>query len=529
MVLFLAGMAAVDAADSVGTRDDLTLRQALRLAEEHGPAFAALRIAAERDRLEKEREAAARKPRASVTASLSVDQPNAGVTFQPAYRQTSIQLSWPLPGDWRLQGTLTSGTWPLTDSASLNLRLSRQWPGTTDGTSSSAGGQQTLPGTGTGTATGVPAAGVGALANSPGGILGDAEYRAALAREEYNRAFMEVVTAWYRLRSAAAAWSLARDSLRVVEWEYRAAEERHRAGSGSLSELLSAQDNLRQASEAERRSYGDLLDAWQQLGSLLGVDFSDPQGAAPNWGDPALQTELSLRVIEWTDDYDWESLRLDLMLEIGVDEFPGTDVPVPQTLPAELPELLLSRSSAGLAARAAVYEARSSLDETTASQMVTASAAVDWNYQTAVERKPQSNWQVMLTFTHPLYEPSLAVNAELLRVRLKEAELQLERRREELVDQVVRVWREVQTAERVRAGAALAWERSRATLAVAQARQAAGLAAWNELGRAELAVFQARSDLAAAEGQYHLALLRLADALGLSLATVPSFAGKGGV
>jgi outer membrane protein TolC len=64
---------------------------------------------------------------------------------------------------------------------------------------------------------------------------------------------------------------------------------------------------------------------------------------------------------------------------------------------------------------------------------------------------------------------------------------------------------------------------------VAQARQAAGLAAWNELGRAELAVFQARSDLAAAEGQYHLALLRLADALGLSLATVPGFAGKGGV
>lgn len=473
-----AGSEAIPAEPGAGGagQEELSLAAALAEARQQGPAFAALRRDVEMAALAERRQAAAGLPRVTFSASaglgsLAIAMPSTPSTslsltvpdFEP-HLAASLRLDWTLPGDWQLQASAGVESSGPRSSGALSVGIGRQWP-------------------------------------SPAKEVEGGETEAA-RRERRNQAVLEVVEAWYAARSTEAEWTVRRELLAVAEWEYQAAWKRRDDGGGSLRELLAAEDALRQAQESERSAFARHLAAWQRLETLLGR----PPGR--------------LRPARWVDDLDWPAVEAAVQAELGVNAFPGEVVATASLLPGDLAERLLARSSSGLQAMEAVEEAERGVAAARAARGWRVGASASYGLDLQEGRVPVATWQTGITLAHPIHDPALALDEEAARLRLEEARRAVAGKQEELVQQVVDSWQRVQNAFRAIEDARLAAERSTTTRDVALARYEAGLVAWNDRRRAEIALVQAVNRRQAAEGEYRLALLRLADALGLDVDTV---------
>lgn len=463
---------------SAGEGAVLTLTEALAMALEGGPGFAALAL----------------QERLRELTALAAEAPG-GPVVDVSVRTALSDLS-PV-----VQGTLS---WPLADGLSLQLNVN----GTAE------------PG-GTLVPVGTPAGGTLALRfertlwppadGEREREMETLEQRAVdvQGRQAALDALREVVEAFYTLRDATLAAEAAEQALELAVQRAAVAQERFAAGLIGVSELQAAQQREREALVALRSSRQARADASMRLARLLagGDGATDWLAPGADAGQPQVDSLAErLLTVALVDDYPWADWIV--AVEQVLDESGET-----------WHRIVLDNDVAFLGARRSELEQEAALAQASAGPIRwRLSAQYTALLPGGTGSGPQVSGEARAVVAGTLDLSGAArLRAEQAAVQLELARLRTEQARQAALDGAEAARRALEDAEFARELARVALEQAEGNLQLVLRRLELGFASALERLEAEQELARARRELLRAEANLHLRWLEMARRLGVTL------------
>ncbi|MCS7058081.1 MAG: TolC family protein [Meiothermus sp.] len=319
-------------------------------------------------------------------------------------------------------------------------------------------------------------------------------------REARNNLYLSVCTQYFNLRQAQADLEIAQATVALRERQLQIVRTQNQAGSATLSDLLTAQQNLDSALSGLVSAQGALELARLTLASTLGLrpEQLGLPSTAPQ--EPELPSEgldvLIQRALAQRPDV--------LRAALGLEEAQAN------LASAQRDRLLPNAAlSAGYSGASASLSAGLNLKNGTLSL----SAGVPLVQGSST----QQGWAVGLSLNLPIADPSAESRISSAQTALKAAELSLDSVRKTAELDVRQKYQNLLTAKASVAAAQSALKAAEQNLSTARARLQAGTGTAVEVQAAELSLRQARRNLEAATAQAQLAGLALHVALGTDL------------
>ncbi|RIH82496.1 Outer membrane protein TolC [Meiothermus luteus] len=325
--------------------------------------------------------------------------------------------------------------------------------------------------------------------------------RAALTRKEArNSLYLSLHTQYFNLRQAQADLEIAQATVALRERQLQIVRAQNQAGTATLSDLLTAQQNLDSARSGLVSAQGALELARLTLASTLGLrpeQLGSPSTApqAPELPGEGLEALVQRALAERPDV---------LRAAIGLEEAQAN------LASAQRDRLLPSAAlSAGYSGANASLSAGLNLKNGTLSL----SAGVPL----VQGNSAQQGWAVGLSLSLPIVDPAADSQIGSAQTALKAAELALDSARKAAELDVRQKYQNLLTAKAGVAAAQTALRAAEQNLSTARARLQAGTGTAVEVQAAELSLRQAQRNLEAATTQAQLAALALYAALGTDL------------
>ncbi|WP_027882451.1 TolC family protein [Meiothermus rufus] len=326
--------------------------------------------------------------------------------------------------------------------------------------------------------------------------------RAALTRlEARNNLYLSLHNQYFNLRLAQSDLEIAQATLALREQQLQVARAQNQAGSATLSELLTAQQNLDTARSALLSAQGALELARLTLAATLGRRPQDlgPPSTSPS--EPELPSE-----------------DLEALLQKALAQRP--DVQRSLSLLQEAEANLASAQRERLIPNATLNAGYSSPEASLAaglnfkSGVASLSAAIPLVQGSSLGA---AGWSLGLSLSLPILEPAGDSRIASAQTALASAQLALETARRAAELDVRQKLQNLKTAKASIAAAQAGLNSASQTLRTAQARLQAGTGTRLEVQAAQLAQLQAQRNLEAALIQAQLAALALQNALGTDL------------
>ncbi|MDW8425846.1 MAG: TolC family protein [Meiothermus sp.] len=328
--------------------------------------------------------------------------------------------------------------------------------------------------------------------------------RAALTRREARNAlYLALHNQYYGLRQAQTDLTIAQTTLALRERQLQIVSAQNQAGTATLSDLLTAQQNLDTARSGLVSAQGALELARLTLASTLGLSpqqLGNPVTAPeePSLPGESLETLLQRALASRSD-----VLRSQSQLRDAEENLAS----------AERDRLIPSAAlSAGYSASAASLSAGLNLKSGTASL----SGAVPLVQGSGGTVQAQG-WSLGLSLSVPIFDPVSDSRISTARTALQAAQQALETTRKAAELDVRQKYQNLQTARAAIAAARAGLNAANQSLRTAQARLQAGTGTSVDVQAAQLNQLQAQRNLEAALIQAQLAALALQNALGQDL------------
>ncbi|MCS7069277.1 MAG: TolC family protein [Meiothermus sp.] len=328
--------------------------------------------------------------------------------------------------------------------------------------------------------------------------------RAALTRREARNAlYLALHNQYYGLRQAQTDLTIAQTTLALRERQLQIVSAQNQAGTATLSDLLTAQQNLDTARSGLVSAQGALELARLTLASTLGLSpqqLGNPVTAPeePSLPGESLETLLQRALASRSD-----VLRSQSQLRDAEENLAS----------AERDRLIPSAAlSAGYSTSAASLSAGLNLKSGTASL----SGAVPLVQGSGGTVQAQG-WSLGLSLSVPIFDPVSDSRISTARTALQAAQQALETTRKAAELDVRQKYQNLQTARAAIAAARAGLNAANQSLRTAQARLQAGTGTSVDVQAAQLNQLQAQRNLEAALIQAQLAALALQNALGQDL------------
>ncbi|ADD29721.1 outer membrane efflux protein [Meiothermus ruber DSM 1279] len=327
--------------------------------------------------------------------------------------------------------------------------------------------------------------------------------RAALARREArNNLYIALHTQYFNLRQAQADLALAQATLALRERQLQIVTAQNQAGSATLSDLLTAQQNLDTARSSLLSAQGALELARLTLAGTLGLNPQQLGNPTTPPEEPSLPDE-----------------GLEALLQRALASRPDVLRALSQLRDAE--ENLASAERNRLIPNASVTVGYSDSGSTLSAGLNlksgTASLSAALPVGQATSSTLSQGYSLGLSLSVPIFDPVSDSSIRTAQTALQAARQALETARRAAELDVRQKYQNLQTAQAAIAAARAALNTANQNLRTAQARLQAGTGTSVEVQAAQVSQLQAQRNLEAALIQAQLAALALQNALGADL------------
>lgn len=324
--------------------------------------------------------------------------------------------------------------------------------------------------------------------------------RAALTRREArNNLYIALHTQYFNLRQAQTDLALAQATLALRERQLQIVTAQNQAGSATLSDLLTAQQNLDAARSSLVSAQGALELARLTLAGTLGL-------APQQLGNPTTPPEEPSLPDE----------GLEVLLQRALAARPDVLRALSQLRDAE--ENLASAERDRLIPNASMSAAYSSSGNSLSAGLNFKSGTASLSAALPVTQSTSSTvlqgYSLGLSLSVPIFDPMSDSRIRTAQTTLQAARQALETARKAAELDVRQKYQNLQTAQAAVAAARAALNTANQNLRTAQARLQAGTGTSVEVQAAQVSQLQAQRNLEAARIQAQLAALALQNALG---------------